>query len=407
MEKKKKIVIVGGGFAGVSAAKHLARHAKKLNFRVILISDQKHFEYHGALYRTATGETPMEVCFPLREILPGGVEIVHAKVSAIDRAQKKVQTREGDVFYADTLVLALGAQTTYFDVPGLAEHSHGMKTIAQALELKRHVHETIAACTSGTQTQKICGGRFVIVGGGATGVELAGDLAQYARTLAQKHNVDPMLIQIELIEAQDRILPTLTEGFSRRMQEHLTALGVDVRIGTAITASDAEAVYLPNAKIGTYTIVWTAGVRAHDLIEQAGFELGKGKKALVCAHLKAKDERSIYIIGDSAQTMHSGMAQVAMDHGRYAARAIIAELRGRAPSAHKDRIPIYAIPAGRGWAGAFWGSHAVYGKLGWAVRRLVDLIVFVRMLPLAQVPSAFFARHDMDDLCKECQKNTK
>ena len=197
MEKNAhKILILGGGFAGVKCALELQK--KNLdNVKITLVSDRPHFEYHGALYRVVAGSSPLEVCVPIREILDfEKIEFVVDRIAKIDPKNFEVCSEQGSCYEYDTLVVGLGSETNYFGIPGLEEHSHGMKTIPDALALKGHIHEVIEACVNGTKADKLCAGNFVVVGGGPTGVELAAELAVYTRKLAKKHGIEPSLMNV-------------------------------------------------------------------------------------------------------------------------------------------------------------------------------------------------------------------
>lgn len=410
------ILIIGGGFAGVKCAQELSKKNLPDGTTIRLVSDREHFEYHGALYRVAAGNTPLEVCFPLREIIDlEKVDIIHDEIQSIDKEQNHATGKSGSIYRYDTLVIALGSQTIYFGIPGLRENAHGMKSIERAINLKNHITKTIESCShpekhsEESDKSKICGSNFVVVGGGATGVEVAGEVMQYARMLTKLHGGDPALVSVELVEAQSRILGLMPESFSKKMQRRLEDLGVDVMLDTAITEGEAEGVLLKGkhmeSKIAAKTVIWTAGVRAHKLIEDAGFELTRGKKAVVCHHMRAKGHHNIFIAGDAASTKYSGMAQTALYDAAFVAEAIQRDLSGEVTQVYEPRDVLYAVPAGPGWAGATIGKIELYGRLGWWVRRLLDLVVFVKIAPLSGALRAFMAHYGKDEVCDTCHKN--
>ena len=174
MEKpKKKVLVVGGGFGGVRAAIDLATHSRD-SIEVTLISDKPHFEYHAALYRVVTGRSPLEVCIPIADILKGTqVNFVKDRIENIDFEKKKIFSSNGFDYNYDYLVLALGSETAFFNIPGLKELSFGFRSIPEALRLKRHLHEVFESCKKGTQEQNVCSAHIVGVGGGASGVEVS------------------------------------------------------------------------------------------------------------------------------------------------------------------------------------------------------------------------------------------
>lgn len=406
MKKEHKIIIVGGGFAGVKCALSLSKKNLPKGTRIILVSDRLNFEYHGALYRIVTGHSPLEVCLPLREILnERKVEIVKDRIDKIDPKGQMLRGESDSIYHYDELVIALGAETVYFDVPGLKENAHGIKTIDDALRLKRHLHETFAQCSSRDDTAKICGSHFVVIGAGATGVEIAAELAVYTKRLAIKHNVDPTLVRIDLIESQSRILPTLHEKFAQHLAKKLEDLGVTIHTNARVTEGSVSSVHLKDMELKTKTIVWTAGVRAHALIEDAGLAIDQRGRAVVCSHLRAKGFKNIYVAGDAASTRRSGMAQTALQDGMYIARTITRTLEGKAPKKHRLVQSIYAVPVGPGWAGASFYALRCYGKLGWWVRRLVDMVVFLSFLPFGKACDTFHAHKRVSENCPTCRSS--
>jgi len=249
---------------------------------------------------------------------------------------------------------------------------------------------------------KVCGSHFVVIGAGATGVEIASELAVYTKQLAQKHGVDPALVRIDLIESQKRILPTLDEKFAGRLARKLEDLGVTIHTQARVTEGSVSSVQLREMELKTKTIVWTAGVRAHGLIKDAGLVIDQRGRAVVCSHLRAKDHSNIYVAGDAASTKFSGMAQTALQDGMYIARTITRALNGKLPKKRKLIRSIYAVPAGPGWAGASFYALRCYGKLGWWVRRLVDMVVFLAFLPLPKALNAFRAHKRVSENCPIC-----
>lgn len=400
---EKKILILGGGFAGVKCALELQKKGLG-NVKITLVSDRPHFEYHGALYRLVAGHSPLEVCIPINQIIDEKrVDFSVDTIVSIDPGSHEAKGESGSVYQYDTLVIALGAETNFFNIPGLKEYSFGMKTISNALALKRHIHEVIESCIKGTKADNLCAGNFVVVGGGATGVEIAAELAVYTKKLAKIHGIEPTLMNVELLEAGARILPILPVSFTGRIEEKIRSLGVNVLLNRAIEKSDIENAYLNDMQLKTKTVIWTAGVRANHLIEEAGFPIQKTGKAEVDEHMHIKGHGDIFVSGDAAATDLSGMAQTALYDGEYIADVIEAELLGRQPRTYSPRQPIYAIPAGPGWAGTLlFGSLKTYGKLGWFLRRVVDMVVFLSLLPPKKAFEAFGSHKQTCEACPVC-----
>jgi len=401
---QQQIVIVGGGFAGVSCALKL-RKSNLANVKIRLISDKPHFEYHAALYRLVTGSSPLEVCVPLREIFVGkDVEVIEDRIMHLDRKAQKIEGTSGSVYHYDHLVLALGSETNYFGIPGLKEYSHGMKSVNEALRLKQHITEALLTCKIDVENkvEQICDANFVVIGGGATGVEMAGQLIAYARKLAAEHGVDPTLVSVELIEGASKILPALPKKFTDRIEHHLRGLGVNIFLNRSIEREECEQVFLKDMQIKARTVIWTAGVKAHSAYEAFGLTIDRRGRVEVDEHLRAKGEKDIYIAGDGAATAHAGWAQTALYDGAYISRIIEATLKGGNLPLYAAKPAINAIPAGPEWAGVLWRSFRFYGKLGWWLRRLADLQIFLAILPLNKAWKAWRHGASICDSCSIC-----
>lgn len=407
--EQTRIVIIGGGFVGIAAALSLERKHLS-NTKIILISDKPHFEYHAALYRLVAGSSPLEVCIPLREVFLGThVEVIEDKIVTIDKTAQFATGVSGSRYRYDYLVLALGSETNYFGIPGLKEFSYGMKSITEALRLKQHVVETMLTCKIDftNKVEQICDANFVVIGAGATGVEMAGQLIVYARHIAADYGVDPALVSVELIEGASKILPALPKKFTDRIEHHLRGLGVNIFLNRSIERTECEEVYLKDMQMKARTIIWTAGVRANALYETLGFAVDKRGKVVVDEHLRTKDDARIFIAGDGAATAYSGWAQTAFYDGRYVAQVIAVTMRKGALPKYAAEAPINAIPAGPEWAGVLWGRFYIYGKLGWWIRRLVDLRVFLAILPPKKAFDVFRSGRSICDTCSICSIDTE
>ena len=196
---RRKIVIVGGGFGGIRCALDLVKHVP-VGTRVQLISNKKYFEYYAALYRVVTGDEPADVYIPLSDIFSGTfVEVLHDTVTSIDIEKKIVFGQSGAHYQADYIVLALGSETSYFNIKGLKEQSFGFKTTNEAIRLKRHIDTLFKKHRYSAPEEQLLAFHFVIIGAGASGVELAGELEFYTRQRAKCYNINKSLISIDLI----------------------------------------------------------------------------------------------------------------------------------------------------------------------------------------------------------------
>ncbi len=401
--KEQHILVIGGGFTGIGAALRLSRmHIPGV--RITLLSDRPHFEYHGALYRLVTGTSPLEICMPLRDIFHGtDVEVLEETAVSLNKEERVVTGASGSKYHYDFLVLGLGAETNYFNIPGLKELSFGMKTINDALRLKRHISEVLLTCKTGTKDEQICASNFVVIGGGPTGVEMAADLIVYAKKLAGEFGIDPSLVSVEIIEGAPRLLPVLPEPFARHIEHHVRGLGVNIFTNRSIEKEEIETVYLKDMQLRTKTVIWTAGVMAHHLHKEWGLSVDKRGRVEVDAHFRTKDAGNIFVGGDAAAAAdYWGMAQTAHAHGEHIAEVIAADIKGSQPVVYRPKAPIYAIPGGPGWAGVLWGNMVFFGKTGWAIRRLVDLVVFHWMLPLGKAWDVFRSGKSICESCSVC-----
>ncbi|MBI2459537.1 MAG: NAD(P)/FAD-dependent oxidoreductase [Parcubacteria group bacterium] len=385
---EKRIVIIGGGFAGVRAALNLTKQ-KITGAKIILISARPHFEYHAALYRVVAGCSPIAARVPLQDIFERtDVKVAADQIVAIDFHSKYAQGKSGSRYGFDFLALALGGETVYFDIPGLKEFSFGFKSIQEASRLNQHLHELFRACAiSATDKEEdICRAHLVIVGGGTSGAELAGELAVYTKTLAKKHKLDPSLITIDLIEAAPRLLPALPEDISAKVQARLHYLGVNIFLNRTVVKEEIETVYLKDMAMKTKTVIWTAGVKPNRLYaETKGLLLDKKGRVVVDEFLQAEGFNNVFILGDAAATPCAGLAQTAIHDGNFMAETIGKKIRGRPLKPYEAKKPAYAIPVGPGWAAALVGRYRFYGRLGWWLRRAADLKFFFSILPLRKV----------------------
>lgn len=400
---EKKIVIVGAGFGGVRCALNLAKK-NPARTKIILISDKPHFEYQPTLYRVATGRSPLEVCIPLREIFAGkNIEVVEDSIRAVNLKEMILEGESGSRYAFDFLVLALGSETAYFNVPGLKELSFGFKSISQALVLKKHLHRLFTSYGGASFKEKTPIVHLVIVGGGATGVELAGELAVYAKKLTQNHGFDFSLVTIELIEAASRLLPALPEAISEKVKKRLHGLGVNIFLNRAVIKEEIEQIFLKDMEIRTKTVIWTAGVRTHHLYSLTkGLTFDQKGRVLVNEFLQPPGFDNVFILGDAAATPYAGLAQTAIYDGRYAAKIISRRLGQKPLFSYWAKKPACAIPIGPGWAIVLIGPFRFFGRFGWCLRRLADLRFFLSILSFRKALLVFLNSKTLCESCAIC-----
>jgi NADH dehydrogenase len=362
---KLRVVIIGGGFGGVKAALELADDSR---LQVTLISQQTDFRIYGTLYRVATGGTKDLSSIPLTEIFQGkSVQIIHDSVQQIDRKAHTITTKVKHVVAYDALIIGIGVQTNYFGIKGLEQYSFGIKTITDAEELKQHLHKQLL-------TENKPDLNYVVVGGGPTGIELAGALPSYIRKISKQHGLEPRKFHVDLIEAAPRLVPRMPKDMSRSIARHLRKLGVKLYLGTAVQAQTIDSLMVRDKPIRSHTVIWTAGVANHPFFAKQGFQLARNGRVRVDQFLQA--EPGIYVIGDNADTPYSGMAQTAIYDGKFVAHNIQRIASKVDPLPYHAKKPVYVLPAGPRYAAVLWGRFRLYGLLGWLLRRAADWVAY-------------------------------
>ena len=373
---KQKIVIVGGGFGGVKTALELAN---KSCFDVKLITPGTNFEYHGALYRSATGHSPTEVVIPLATIFKRAknVELIYDKIVGINPIRKTLKGENGQEYIYDTVVLALGNSINYFGIDGMEKHSYGMTTVRRTIELRSKLVELFK---SSNKTPRIC-----VVGAGATGVELAGELQNFARKVSRKYGNHIVRPDVSLIEGADRPLPNLDPVLSAKAYKRLQKLDIKMLLNTRVNSCEAGKICLDGEDIDADLIVWTAGSKLVDFysLHPKVFELEKGK-VKINQYLQVPKFADIYVIGDNANTRFSGMAQTALHDAKYVARSILRMQEGLPRAAYRAWHPLYVVPIGGKWAVLQSEKHQISGYKGWLMRRRADKWIFKNFLPRKQ-----------------------
>lgn len=390
-----EILIVGGGFGGVSAALELLRLLPACRVRVRLVSEKKYLEYTAALYRVVTGRDICETCIPYTAIFQKRpVELLQDTITSVDLSTQRCRGTSGSVYHYDSLILALGSETTFFGIKGIKERSFGMKTLTEALQLKRHLHETLPSNPSS---------HIVIVGGGATGVELAGELAVYAQKVVKRHGLAPFSITIDLVEAMPRLLPTLPAPLAQRVSQRLLRLGVRLHLDSRVLEEKEGSLLLNTTSLPSHTVIWTAGVRANALLGRTdGLEVDQKGRGVVDAFLHASGHENVFLVGDCAATPFSGMAQTALSDAAYVARSIHRTLQKLPPVPYAPHSTAYAIPVGSAWAAVRIGPLRIYGRLGWWLRRLADLKVLFLYLPWFTAIRAWIGGEKTRESCTVC-----
>lgn len=386
--EKPRVLIIGAGFAGLEAAKTLANQ----DVDVMLVDKKNHHLFQPLLYQVATAAlTAAEIAMPIRQMMrkAKNVAVYMNEICAIDKDKKVARTIYGREFHYDYLMIATGAQHSYFGNDQWAEFAPGLKTIEDAREIRQRVLTAFEkAEMAQTQSDRYAYLNFVIVGAGPTGVELAGAIAELARhTLTGDfHHITPESARIILVDAAPRILMGFSEDLSQKAQKQLESLGVEIRLNAMVKNIQAGYVTYGEETLPARTIIWAAGVQASPAGEWLGASTDRTGRVIVDEHLTLPDHPEVYILGDTAhytpqdsQKPLPGVAPVAKQMGRYAAQDLLKKINNeqRSPFIYKDYGSMATIGKNRaiGEINGFKFS-GFFGWIMWCVTHIYFLIGF-------------------------------
>ena len=389
------VVILGGGFAGLRCARAL----RKAPVRITLIDRRNHHLFQPLLYQVATASlSPADIAAPIRSILrnQANAQVWMAEVVDIDVDRRVVMLEDGAVEY-DYLVVATGATHSYFGHDEWAPVAPGLKTVEDAVQIRR---QFLVAFEAAEREADPAARRrqltFVIIGGGPTGAELAGAMAEIARTVIPKdfRAVDTATARIILVEGLDRVLPTFHERLSAAARRQLERLGVEVRTGELVTSVDERGVVLKSGeRIDAENVVWAAGVAASPVGAKLGAPLDRAGRVIVQNDLSIPDHPEVFVAGDLAWIEQhgrgvSGVAPAAMQMGTYVGRTIRSEIAGRArkPFRYLDKGTLATI--GRGAAIADLRGLRISGFIAWVLWVFIHIFYLIgfrnRLLVLSE-----------------------
>ena len=387
------MLVVGGGFGGVKAALELSKHH---NIDTTLLSDETNFSYHPTLFHTATGGSAAQSSIPLQDIFEGkSVVLVKGRAVSVDRKKQAVITEDGQSYPYDKLIISLGSVTNYFGIKGLAEYSYGTKSLREVQALKAHLHQQLI-------DEKRPDLNYVIVGGGPTGIELAGAMPAYLKKIMKAHHVRHRTVHVDLVEAAPRLMPRMPESMSYAIARRLRRLGVRLYLGKAVQGETADALMVGGKPIQSHTVIWTAGMTNHPFLKDNNFTLNPHGKVVVDKYLQA--EKNIYVIADNADTPYSGMAQTALHDAKFVAGNIARHAAGEAQEVYQPKKPIYVTPAGPRWAAVLWGPVKLYGWIGYMLRSFADLAGYHDLEPWWRAGKQWITEFDEEESCAICAK---
>jgi NADH:ubiquinone reductase (H+-translocating) len=338
------VVIVGGGFAGLWCTRALARD----RVRITLVDRSNHHLFQPLLYQVATaGLSSPDIAAPLRHILrrQKNVEVRLGEVVAIDRDNRRITLADKTSIDYDYLLVASGAAHAYFGRDEWSTHAPGLKTLDDALEIRRRILTAFERAEAASdENERRAWLNFAVVGGGPTGVELAGTLAEIARHTLKREfrNIDPASAKVRLVEGGPRVLASFPESLSAAARKQLERLGVDVHTGTPVSEINDRGYRLGDDFIEAKTVLWAAGVAASPLGKMLGVETDRAGRVKVNADLSIADSPNVFVGGDLASVVQDGkpvpgVAPAAKQMGSYVAQAIRARIAGREIGAFRYR----------------------------------------------------------------------
>jgi NADH:ubiquinone reductase (H+-translocating) len=399
---RPRVVIVGGGFAGIANAKAL-RHC---DVEVTLIDRRNHHIFQPLLYQVATSVlAPSDVAAPIRQIAvrQDNVSVLLAEVVGIDLASQSIDMEYSHIgskrIHFDYLVIAAGNQSSYFGHDEFARYAPCLKTLADAEAIRTKILSAyeMAEFTDDAEERRRQM-TFVLVGAGPTGVELAASIAQMTTTTLRENfrRINPASTSIVLLEGGKRVLPSFAESLGKKAAARLEKLGVNVVTGAMVEHIDERGVTVDGRRIECGTVLWTAGVAPSPLVKMLGVATDRAGRAIVTAHLNLPDDSSIFVVGDAAILMQDGkalpgVAQVAIQQGRYVGRLIAQEIRSGTPPRpfrYFDKGNIAVV--GKNFAVMESRRIRLAGFTAWLVWALIHLMFLPQLQNRRRVQNQWF-----------------
>jgi len=383
--KMKHVIIAGGGFAGLNAAKKLGASA---DVRVTVVDRQNYHLFQPLLYQVAmAGLSPADIAAPIRSLLARykNISVLQGIVQSVDVRNRTVSTDFSQLEF-DYLLLCCGATSTYFGHPEWEQYAPSLKTVRQATEIRRRLLSSFESAegTSDSEVRRRLL-TFVVIGGGPTGVELAGAIGELSRfTLAKDfRNIDPTLTRVILIEGGPRILPSFSEEQASHATRDLEKLGVQVWPNSIVTNIDEEGVEIGEERILAATMLWAAGVRGVGLSENDDFQIDRQGRIAINKDLSIEGHPHVFVAGDQACFTQEtgkplpGIAPVAMQQGRFVAATILNDINGKPRSSFRfvDRGQMATI--GRSRAIVEYGKLRFSGLFAWLAWLVVHIYFLV------------------------------
>lgn len=382
MINKKRVVVVGAGFGGLQVVQTLAN---KKNVDVVLLDKRNHHLFQPLLYQVASAVlSPADIAIPTRSLTNDyeNVRVIMGEVSNVDFKKKTIEYGEKKRLDYDYLVLAIGARTSFFGNDEWEKYTFGLKNLKDALSIRRKIllsFEQAEIANDPVTARKLL--NYIIVGGGPTGVEMAGSIAELSYQILKKdfRNIDPRLAKITLIEAGPRLLSPFHPSLSEFTKKKLEKRGIHIRLNSPVQKIDKKGVHLEGEILESDTIIWAAGVQGTTFAERLGVGLDRSKRILVDTECRVRELDGVFALGDAANFSEGlerplpGVSPVAMQQGRYIGDWILKDFRNKPkkPFQYKDKGSMATI--GRNDAVAEVGNWRMKGFMGWLAWLFVHL----------------------------------
>lgn len=382
--KKKNVIIIGGGFGGLTAAKQFAG---KKEFNVTLIDKTNHHLFQPLLYQVATAAlSPGDIATPIRSVFRSkeNIRVVMDEITEVDKENREVHGSSGKLYSYDHLVVATGTRHSYFGNPEWEQHAPGLKTLNDALDIRERVLWSLEQAekeTDPSPRQKYL--NFVIIGGGPTGVELAGAISEITRKtgINDFKNVREKDIHVYLIEAQDAILNTYPGELSESARKKLNDMGVNVYLNTMVENINEDGIKAGKLTIPSSNVIWAAGNEGTPLLQKLGFETDRAGRINVNSSLTTSRHPEIYVIGDAANCTDAsgqqvpGIAPAAMQMGKYTAKKILGKVASDKGFTYLDKGNMATI--GRGKAIAEIAGLKFKGFTAWLLWSFIHIFFLI------------------------------
>lgn len=396
--KTPKVIIIGGGFAGLNAALAL----KNADVDLLVIDKANHHLFQPLLYQIATAAlSPGDIATPIREILAKQLNttVLLADIVSVDKQNKEVVAGNGDRFSYDYLVIAVGANHSYFGNPQWEQHAPGLKTIYDAITIRERIllsYERAERSFCHVEAQKYM--RFVIVGGGPTGVEMAGAIGEIAHKaiVSNFRHINTWQTKIYLIEGLDQILPSFPRSLAEKAKRDLEQMGVEVLLNTRVTNVTENGVWLGDRFLESSNVIWAAGNEAAPLLQSLEMPLDKFKRAIVNSDLSLPGYPEVFVIGDAACNYDrqgkplAAVAPVAIQQGKYVAKVIAERIPAEKRKSFKYRDKGMMATVGRAKAVAVMGKLKISGFLAWLAWCFIHIAYLITFASKALVLMQWF-----------------